>query len=65
MTLINNEVIGLKQKFMNLITLKKFETNDLNSFITFWSNLYSFSNEKVYSDTIFKNEFSANDIQRL
>lgn len=48
---------------MNLIILEKLESPDLNSFVLFWSNLYSFSNEKVYANAINKNVLTAKDIQ--
>jgi hypothetical protein len=50
---------------MNLIHLEINKSNDLNSFIGFWSQLYSFSNELVYSKTISKSKFEIDDIQSL
>lgn len=50
---------------MNLLNFEINKSNDLNSFIETWSKLYSFSNEAIYKNTIFKEQFSKNDIQNL
>jgi hypothetical protein len=39
--------------------------NDLDSFINFWSKLYSFSNEEIYSKSIVKETFTKTDVQNL
>jgi hypothetical protein len=39
--------------------------NDLNSFINFWSKLYSYANEDIYSKSIVKDTLTRTDIQNL
>lgn len=50
---------------MNLTIFHKNTSTDLLDFIIFWSKQYSFSNEAVYSDSIFQKAFTTTDIQNL
>ena len=50
---------------MNLLQFEITNSKDLNSFVEFWSKLYSYSNELLYSNVIAKNVFEEDDIQHL
>jgi len=50
---------------MNLINLTFNEATNLNSFISTWSKLYSYSNEAIYNLSIVKEELTKTDIQNL
>lgn len=50
---------------MKLLHFEITQSKDLNDFIRYWSKLYSYSNEKIYSDTIIKNELEEDDIREL
>ncbi len=50
---------------MNLLHFEITQSKDLNDFVRYWSKLYSYSNEKIYSDTIIKNELEEDDIREL
>lgn len=50
---------------MKLIHFNNCNTTDLNEFITFWSKLYSYSNEHLYNDTIIKREYDIDNFQKL
>ena len=50
---------------MQLLHFDLKKSNDLNTFITFWSQLYSYANEEDYSNAISKKEFTTNDLKEL
>lgn len=50
---------------MNLINLECNKATDLNSFISAWSKLYSYSNEAIYNKSIVKETLNKTDIQNL
>lgn len=50
---------------MNLINLECNKATDLNSFISAWSKLYSYSNEAIYNKSIVKETLTKTDIQNL
>ena len=50
---------------MKLINLVSNEAESLNSFISNWSNLYSYTNENLYNKTISKESFTKEDLQNL
>lgn len=50
---------------MNLINLEFNEATNLNSFISAWSKLYSYSNEAIYNKSIVKETLTNTDIQNL
>ena len=50
---------------MNLIYLECNKATDLNSFISAWSKLYSYSNEAIYNKSIVKETLTNTDIQNL
>jgi hypothetical protein len=50
---------------MQLLYFETTTSKDLNSFIAYWSQLYSYSNEFVYKKAISKTIFEENDIQNL
>ena len=39
--------------------------SDITSFIEFWSKLYSYPSENLYNETIIKEQYEIDDIQRL
>lgn len=50
---------------MHLLHFEINRSRDLETFIAFWSKLYSYSNEVVYRNIISKKEFAKNDVQEL
>lgn len=50
---------------MQLLYFEITKSDDINLFIDFWSRLYTFRNESIYSKTIIKVEFEIQDIQNL
>jgi len=50
---------------MKLVNLVYKETTNLNSFISTWSKLYSYSNEAIYNKSIVKATLTNTDIQNL
>lgn len=50
---------------MQLLHFEITESDDINTFITFWSQLYSYSNEVIYKKNISKKVFDAESIQEL
>ena len=46
-------------------TLELKKQSDINSFIEFWSRLYSYPLQNLYNETIIKNQYEIDDIQRL
>ena len=50
---------------MQLLHFEITKSNDINTFITFWSQLYSYSNEAIYKKNISKKVFDTESIQEL
>lgn len=50
---------------MQLLHFEITESDDIITFITFWSQLYSYSNEAIYKKNISKKVFDAESIQEL
>lgn len=50
---------------MQLLHFEITESDDINTFITFWSQLYSYSNEAIYKKNISKKVFDTESIQEL
>ncbi|MFK5982731.1 MAG: hypothetical protein QM499_07450 [Flavobacteriaceae bacterium] len=50
---------------MKLLVFEQQKTTNLNEFINYWSQLYSYSNENLYNNTIVKQQYSIADIQNL
>jgi hypothetical protein len=50
---------------MQLLHFEIAKSTDINTFVTFWSQLYSYSNEAIYKRNISKKEFNTNSIQEL
>lgn len=50
---------------MQLLHFEITKSNDINTFINFWSQLYSYSNEAIYKKNISQKVFDAESIQQL
>ena len=50
---------------MQLLHFEITESDDINTFITFWSQLYSYSNEAIYKKNISQKVFDAESVQEL
>lgn len=50
---------------MQLLHFEITKSNDINTFINFWSQLYSYSNEAIYKKNISKKVFDTESIQEL
>jgi hypothetical protein len=50
---------------MKLLVFEQQKTTNLNEFINYWSQLYSYSNENLYNNTIVKQQYIIADIQNL
>ena len=50
---------------MQLLHFKITKSVDINTFIAFWSQLYSYSNEAIYKKNISKKMFDAESVQEL
>lgn len=50
---------------MQLLHFEITESDDINTFITFWSQLYSYSNEAIYKKNISKKVFDTESVQEL
>tara|TARA_R110001583_G_scaffold92594_2_gene235171 strand:+ start:495 stop:1073 length:579 start_codon:yes stop_codon:yes gene_type:complete len=50
---------------MKLLVFEQQKTTNLNEFINYWSQLYSYPNENLYNNTIVKQQYSIADIQNL
>ena len=50
---------------MEILVFEIKKQTNINSFIDFWSRLYSYPLENIYNKTIIKKQFEIDDIQRL
>ena len=50
---------------MKLPILEFSYTNDYNSFVDFWSSLYNYKNESLYTEIIHYRKFTEKDIEQL
>lgn len=50
---------------MQLLHFEITKSTDLNTFISFWSRLYTFYNDFIYSLSTSKDKFEVEDLQNL